>query len=240
MSILKYITIADCITVLNGLVGFLAIMYVIDKLFINALILILFAVILDGLDGLLARMTRLKHTFGIFLDAIADTVSFCFAPAVLIYSIYYNPMETSFTNMVNLMTVLAAFFVAGFGILRLARFITKQNNTNYFTGLPTPAMAILIVTLLLPTFNLFNNPWVVLPIVTLTAILMISDTQYPTFRGITAIIIGLLVALVILSLFIPFTYYELVHITALALVVSYIFVVPFFILYWQKNRGDLK
>jgi len=240
MSILKYITIADCITVLNGLIGFLAIMYVIDELFINALILILFAVILDGLDGLLARMTRLKHNFGIFLDAIADTVSFCFAPAVLIYSIYYDPMETSFTSLVNLMTVLAAFFVAGFGILRLARFITKQNNTNYFTGLPTPAMAILIVTLLLPTFNLFNNPWVVLPIVTLTAILMISDTHYPTFRGITTIIIGLLVALVILSLFISFTYYELVHITALALVVSYIFVVPFFILYWQKNRVDFK
>lgn len=240
MSILKYITIADCITVLNGLIGFLAIMYVIDELFINALILILFAVILDGLDGLLARMTRLKHNFGIFLDAIADTVSFCFAPAVLIYSIYYDPMETSFTSLVNLMTVLAAFFVAGFGILRLARFITKQNNTNYFTGLPTPAMAILIVTLLLPTFNLFNNPWVVLPIVTLTAILMISDTHYPTFRGITTIIIGLLVALVILSLFIPLTYYELVHITALALVVSYIFVVPFFILYWQKNRVDFK
>jgi CDP-diacylglycerol--serine O-phosphatidyltransferase len=238
MSILRYITIADIITVLNGLIGFLAIMYVIDKLYVNALILILFAVILDGLDGLLARMTGPKHTFGIFLDAIADTVSFCFAPAVLIYSIYYDPMETSFTSLVNLMTVLAAFFVAGFGILRLARFITKQNDTNYFTGLPTPAMAILIVVLLLPTFNLFNNPWVVLPIVTLTAIFMISDIRYPTFRGITAIIIGLLVALVILSLFITFTYYELVHITALALVVSYIFVVPFFVLRWQK-KGEI-
>ena len=127
MSILKYISLADFITVLNALIGFLAIMYVIDKLFINAFILILFAIILDGLDGLLARMTGPKHTFGIFLDAIADTVSFCFAPAVLLYGLFYDPAQTSFTSWVNLLTVLATFFVAGLGILRLARFITQRN-----------------------------------------------------------------------------------------------------------------
>jgi len=59
MNILKYITLADFLTVLNALVGFLAIMYVIDGLFVNAFILILFAIILDGLDGFFARMMKL-------------------------------------------------------------------------------------------------------------------------------------------------------------------------------------
>ncbi len=229
MSILKYISIADFITVVNALIGFLAIMYVIDKLFINALILILFAVILDGLDGLLARMIRSKHTFGIFLDAIADTVSFCFAPAVLLYGIYYIPTETSFTSWVNLLTVLSCFFVVGFGILRLARFITQRNMKEYFTGLPTPAMALLIVILLLPTFDLTTQPAIVLPIVTFTTILMVSDVLYPKFRGIFALVTGIFVSLVMLSLFIPFIYLEFVHITALALIITYIFIIPFFI-----------
>jgi CDP-diacylglycerol--serine O-phosphatidyltransferase len=229
MSIFKYISVPDFITVLNSLIGFLAIMYVIDKLFINALILILFAIILDGLDGVFARMTKPKHTFGIFLDAIADTVSFCFAPAVLLYGIFYDPTETSFTNWVNLLTVLATFFVAGLGILRLARFITQKTVKDYFTGLPTPAMAMLIVILMLPSFQFSAYPELVLPIVTLTAILMISDRPYPTFRGIFAIATGVMVCLVIISLFFNFQYSEFIHVIALGLVVSYIFIVPFFI-----------
>ncbi len=236
MSILKYITVADFITVLNALIGFLAIMYVIDRLFANAFILILFAIILDGIDGMLARMTRSKHTFGIFLDAIADTVSFSFAPAVLLYGFFYNPAETSFTSWINLLTVLASFFVVGFGILRLARFITLRNLNNYFTGLPTPAMALIIVVLLLPTFNLSTQPALILPVVTLTAILMVSDVHYPIFRGVAAVVVGLLVSFIILSLFFSFKYYELVHITGLALIICYIFVVPFFITQGQDKR----
>jgi CDP-diacylglycerol--serine O-phosphatidyltransferase len=229
MSILKYITVADFITVLNALIGFLAIMYVIDKLFVNALILILFAVILDGLDGLLARMTGTKHNFGLFLDAIADTVSFCFAPAVLLYGMFYDPLETSFTSWINLITVLATFFVAGLGILRLARFITQTDDTRFFTGLPTPAMALLIVILLLPTYGLNNLPELVLPIVILTAILMVSEVKYPIFRGVFALATGALVGLVILSLFIPFTFYQIIHVMAAGLIISYIYIVPFFV-----------
>jgi len=234
MSILKYISLADFITVLNALIGFLAIMYVIDKLFINALILILFAIILDGLDGLLARMTGTKHTFGVFLDAIADTVSFCFAPAVLLYGLFYDPEMTSFTNWVNLLTVLATFFVAGFGILRLARFITQRNDQKYFTGLPTPAIALFIVILLLPIFELQSQPKIVLPIVTLTALLMVSDIKYPKFSGRTAFISGILVGLVILSLFISYQYYEIIQVGTLAIILSYIFIVPFFINNYHK------
>lgn len=229
MSILKYMTIADFITAINALIGFLAIMYVIDKLFINALILILFAVILDGLDGLLARITGSKHTFGTFLDAIADTVSFCFAPAVLLYGLFYDPAKTSFNSWLNLLTVLTTFFVAGLGILRLARFITQKKDLEHFNGLPTPAMAMFIVLLLIPILKLNSHPEFILPVVTLTSILMVSDVKYPTFRGKSAMAVGLLVALVILSLFITFTFFEFVQLAALAMVVSYVFFVPFFI-----------
>lgn len=229
MSILKYITVADFITVLNALLGFLAIMYVIDKLYINAFILILFAIVLDGLDGLLARMVGTKHNFGLFLDAIADTVSFCFAPAVLLYGMFYNPLETSFTNWINLLTVLATFFVAGLGILRLARFITQTNDTEFFTGLPTPAMALLIVILLLPTFKLNLIPELILPIIILTSLLMVSEVYYPIFRGTFAMATGCLVGLVIISLFYPFQFHEVIQVMAVGLIVSYIYIVPFFI-----------
>jgi CDP-diacylglycerol--serine O-phosphatidyltransferase len=233
MSIFKYITIADFITVINALIGFLAIMYVIDKLYVNALILILFAIILDGLDGILARQFRSKHTFGVFLDAIADTVSFCFAPAVLLYSLFYIPTATSFTSWINFLTVLATFFVAGLGILRLARFIVIHKKTRYFVGLPTPALALFIVLLLLPLFGLTDSPEFVLPIVTLTSLLMISDIQYPKLKRNIALISGLLVMLVIISLFIKFDYYEFIQVGTLALSISYIYLIPFF---FKGNR----
>ena len=170
IGILNQITVADVLTVFNALIGFLAIMYVIDKLYVNAFILILFAIILDGLDGIFARLVKPKHTFGIFLDAIADTVSFCFAPAVLLYSIFYIPTATSFTSWVNLLTVVATFFVAGLGILRLARFITQTEHNKNFIGLPTPAIALFIIILLLPVFNLTQKPEIILPVIILTSI----------------------------------------------------------------------
>jgi CDP-diacylglycerol--serine O-phosphatidyltransferase len=233
MSIFKYITIADFITVINALIGFLAIMYVIDKLYINAIILILFAIILDGLDGIFARQFRKKHKFGVFLDAIADTVSFCFAPAVLLYSIFYIPTATSFTSWINFLTVLATFFVVGLGILRLARFIVIHKRTKYFVGLPTPALALFIVLLLLPLFDLTDSPEIVLPIVTLTSLLMISDIHYPKLKPKIALVSGLLVFMVIISLFIKFEYYELIQIGTLALSICYIYLIPFF---FKQNR----
>jgi CDP-diacylglycerol--serine O-phosphatidyltransferase len=191
---------------------------------------------LDGLDGLIARKIGSKNNFGKFLDAIADTVSFCFAPAVLLYGIYYIPTETSFTNIVNLMTVLASFLVVGFGILRLARFISaedkknnKTNHNNTFIGLPTPAMALFVVILLLPTFCLYNRPEIVLPVVAITALLMISDVPYPAFKGKTAMATGVLVLLVIFSLLLNFIYSEFIHLLALGLILCYIFIIPFFI-----------
>jgi CDP-diacylglycerol--serine O-phosphatidyltransferase len=240
MSILKYITLADFITALNGLFGFLAIMYVIDELFVNALILILLAIILDGLDGLLARAATTKHEFGIFLDAIADTVSFCFAPAVLLYGIFYIPTETSFTSWVNLVTVITTFCVAGLGILRLARFITEKKTNKYFIGLPTPAMALFIVLLLLPTFGLSTHPEFILPVVTILSVLMVSDIRYPTFHGKFAIGAGVIVGLVIVSLIIKFVYYEYIQVLALALIISYIIIIPFFIFHKEVNFRSIR
>ncbi len=240
MSVLKYITLADLITILNALVGFLAIMYVIDGLFNNAFIFILFAIILDGLDGSIARMIRSKHTFGVYLDAIADTVSFCFAPAVLLYAIYYVPTATSFNNWVNLLTVLATFSVVGLGILRLARFIMQSERNDYFIGLPTPAFAMFIVLLLLPVLNLSLHPEIVLPMIIITSLLMVSDVYYPKFRGIIVLIMGLIVSLVILSLLINFRYYDILQVTALGLVFCYIFMVPFFVPQYRKVSNRKK
>ena len=96
-------------------------------------------------------------------------------------------------------------------------------------------MALLIILILLPSFRLITQPEIVLPIVTLTAILMVSDVRYPTLKGATAMAVGLLLGLIILSLFIQYKFSELVQVTGLALIISYIYIIPFFIHQDKRN-----
>jgi CDP-diacylglycerol--serine O-phosphatidyltransferase len=226
LKILKLISIADVITLINGLIGFLAIMYIIDGVIENAYPLILFAIILDGIDGMVARYFKSKHSMGKYLDSIADMVSFCFAPAVLIYAIFYLPGHTSFTHWQNTLTVVASFFVLGLGILRLGRFAYSGYKQRDFIGLPTPAMALFIIMLTIPSFNLDEYPAVILPLITLISILMVSDIKYPKLPNNYRAIFGLPVLLVILSFIYEYPYYWIVQIITLICIIIYILLGP--------------
>jgi CDP-diacylglycerol--serine O-phosphatidyltransferase len=227
LKILKMISIADVVTLLNGLIGFLAIMYVIDGVIENAYPLILFAVILDGIDGMVARFFKSKHTMGKYLDSIADMVSFCFAPAVLVYAIFYLPEHTSFTHWQNTLTVLAAFFVLGLGILRLGRFAYSGYKERDFIGLPTPAMALFIIMVTLPSFELEAYPIIVLPLITFTSVLMVSDIKYPKLPNKFRTVFGLPVFLVILSFIVEYPLYRIVQIITFTCILIYILAGPF-------------
>src|SRR3990172_670437 len=83
--------VADVFTGLNGLCGFLALTYIIDGRPVMASILLSIAMVLDGLDGAIARRFGSPHHLGHYFDSFSDLISFALAPAALIYFSYYVP-----------------------------------------------------------------------------------------------------------------------------------------------------
>lgn len=190
-SAIKKLSIADIFTIANALIGFLAITYVFDGKFLLASTLIICAIIIDGLDGFMARHFPSKHSLGRYLDSLSDTISFCFAPAILLYATYYDINKgTALVSFENALTVTASMFVVCFGVIRLARFAYKEYKLNEFIGVPTPVTAFLIVALCFlfgkvnaATFSVQEQPYVVLTITIIISLLMLSDVKYPKIRG---------------------------------------------------------
>ena len=175
---------ADYITVLNAVAGFLAITFIIDgsfhtvdSRFLQAALLIMAALCLDGVDGYVARRLG-GGGGGQYLDSFADTISFCIAPALMIYRICYDPERGSaWVAPENTLAVIASTLVASFGILRLARFAESDHVKGGFRGLPTPANAVILTSMAYLFGASYGMPVSLLSIV--TSFLMISDIPYP-------------------------------------------------------------
>ena len=187
MAWVRKVSPADVITLVNALVGFLAITYVIDRSWLAASALILAGVALDGLDGLAARRFGSKHGRGQYLDSFSDTISFCIAPALLVYGVFYDALRGSaWTDPMNALAVVASTLIASFGILRLARFVQMDYAKESFLGFPTPANALLVIALV-DLFGsgsgkaaaLFDGSPAILLILVGAAVLMISNVPYP-------------------------------------------------------------
>ena len=143
---------------------------------------IVFAAVLDGLDGRVARMIKGQSKFGAELDSLADFVNFGVAPGLILY--FWQLHELNNGGWI------AAMVFAISGGLRLARFNATMDDpnkppfaANYFTGVPAPAGAI---TVLLPIFLAFVSlpkpPAILTALYTLTiAFLMVS--RLPVFSG---------------------------------------------------------
>jgi CDP-diacylglycerol--serine O-phosphatidyltransferase len=118
--------------------GFYAIVMAMNGRFENAVIGVFCAMVLDSLDGRVARMTHTQSAFGEQMDSLSDMVSFGAAPALIIY-------EWALKDMGKLGWV-AAFVYCASAALRLARFNTNIAvvDKRYFQGLPSPAAAALV------------------------------------------------------------------------------------------------
>jgi len=121
--------------------GFFSIVQAMDGRFEIASIAIFIAMVLDALDGRVARLTRTQSAFGAEYDSLSDMVSFGAAPALVIY-------EWALRSMGRLGWLAAFVYCAG-AALRLARFNTQLGTADkrYFQGLPSPAAAALIAGL---------------------------------------------------------------------------------------------
>jgi CDP-diacylglycerol--serine O-phosphatidyltransferase len=121
--------------------GFFAIVQAMNGKFEVAAVAIFVAMVFDGLDGRVARLTRTQSAFGAEYDSLSDMVSFGAAPALVVY-------EWALKGLGKLGWVAAFIYCAG-AALRLARFNTNLGvvDKRYFQGLPSPAAAALVAGL---------------------------------------------------------------------------------------------
>jgi len=170
--------VPNLFTVLNIFFGFLSIINALQGMFIAAAWYIVLSALCDSLDGFMARLTHSASEFGVELDSLADVVSFGVAPSFMIYAMAFGEYGT--------FGVLIAAVPLIMGALRLARFNVQLTgfSKEYFTGMPIPLSALMLVS-----FVLFFRPEVIvadenlriaLLVLTLACgILMISTIRYP-------------------------------------------------------------
>ncbi len=172
----------NLLTTLGLLAGFYAIISAIQGEYQTSAIAIFVAMLFDGLDGRVARLTNTQSTFGAEYDSMADMVSFGIAPAVLFYT-------WQLSDMGNLGWLTAFLYVAS-SALRLARFNTQIGieDKNYFQGLPSPAAAAVCAGLVwfVSSYQITTEylTSIALIIMALSAVLMVSNIRYNSFKGI--------------------------------------------------------
>jgi CDP-diacylglycerol--serine O-phosphatidyltransferase len=165
----------------NLFCGFFALLLTVDHRYTEAAIAIFVAMIMDMLDGRVARLMKATSQFGVEFDSLADVVSFCVAPAFLLYTFALSGLGRA--------AWFGAFLFVICGALRLARFNVHTGTVDkrYFVGLPTPAAAGVAAStaLLVQGEDLGRGPLVVIAIGTyLVALLMVSTFRYWSFKEI--------------------------------------------------------
>jgi CDP-diacylglycerol--serine O-phosphatidyltransferase len=165
----------------NLFCGFFALLLTVESRYAEASLAIFVAMVMDMLDGRVARLMKATSQFGVEFDSLADVVSFCVAPAFLIYSFALAGLGRP--------AWFGAFLFVICGALRLARFnvYTGVTDRRFFVGLPTPAAAGVIVSTVLLLQGEEPPRWVLVAIAVgtyLTALLMVSTFRYWSFKEI--------------------------------------------------------
>ncbi len=163
--------------------GFYAIVQAMNGKYEHAAVAIFLAMVMDGLDGRVARLTNTQSAFGAEFDSLADMVSFGVAPALVLYVWALQPMGK--------LGWIAAFIYCACAALRLARFNTNLDDSDkrFFQGLPSPAAASLMAGLVYVCFDngvagdtiytdWFKMKWVAWVITVFAGLSMISNLRF--------------------------------------------------------------
>lgn len=160
--------------------GFYAIVRAMDGLYEQSAVAIFIAMILDGMDGRVARLTRTQSPFGAEYDSLSDMVSFGVAPALVVY-------VWALKDMGRLGWIAAFIFCAGAAV-RLARFNTKLDvaDKRWFQGLPSPSAAALVAGLvwIMNDFGLTGADvrWWAWAVTIFAGITMVTNVRYYSFK----------------------------------------------------------
>ncbi len=169
--------------------GFYAVIAAINNRFEYAAIAVLVAMVLDGLDGRIARMTNTSSDFGAEYDSMSDMVSFGVAPSLIMYEWSLHNIARQGFGQVGWVV---AFLFAACAALRLARFNVQIGSVDkkFFIGLASPAAAAVMVC----TVWVFHDTGytgsqmssLALVVTIFSALLMVSNFRYYSFKDIGA------------------------------------------------------
>ncbi|WP_281883967.1 CDP-diacylglycerol--serine O-phosphatidyltransferase [Paenibacillus sp. YYML68] len=168
-------SLPNIFTIGNLFLGIIAIISVFNNKPEFAAIMVIVAMLLDGLDGRVARALNAQSEFGKELDSLSDVISFGVAPAFIMYVVAFTDMNTAAAWIIT-----AVFPICG--ALRLARFNVVAGTPGYFIGLPIPAAGGVLCTLAL--FHQELSPLVLALSTLLLSYLMVSNVKYPNFKKI--------------------------------------------------------
>jgi CDP-diacylglycerol--serine O-phosphatidyltransferase len=162
--------------------GFYAVLASMNGQFEKAAIAVFLAMILDGLDGRVARMTHTQTTFGAEYDSLSDMVAFGLAPSLVMYQWVLSGLGK--------IGWMAAFIYTAGAALRLARFNSQLDTADkrYFTGLPSPSAAALLAGAVWVAVDYGVVPgdvsWLAALLTLAAGLLMVSNIQFYSFKQI--------------------------------------------------------
>jgi CDP-diacylglycerol--serine O-phosphatidyltransferase len=223
---IRILSIADIITIINAVLGFLALLMIFSNQLQIAASLILFGLLTDGLDGVVARRVR-KSRIGEYLEAIADMVSLSIAPLLLLYIIYYDMVFSQLYLQLLFGIVLVFSLICS--IIRLSSFsLFKQKQ--FFLGLPTSASAIFLVS----TSFLKLDILYILPVIIILSLAMISSILFPK----PGLKVNLIAAVFIIATILLGSMYDsIAPLLLLAALFSYIIFGPIYLLFKKRSHG---
>lgn len=172
--------IPNVLTLLNMFLGFLAIGLIMKGQPIKAGVFIVIAGVFDVFDGKIARMFGIESKFGVEFDSMADTVSFCVVPSILVYSLWVDGLPPILGGFI-------AFIPIMFGTIRLAKFNIIQEPgepKSYTEGLTTPIATITLFSYLFFNHQIdgdFGDPRTALMLVAALGGLMVSPIHFAKF-----------------------------------------------------------
>ena len=231
------VILPNMLTLIGVCIGLSSIRFALDEKFELAIIAIIFAALIDGLDGRIARLIKGTSRVGKELDSLTDMISFGVAPAFIMYFWKLNTLER-FGWLLCLVYVICV-------ALRLARFNVNSNTDsswkdNFFEGVPSPAGAILLLTPLIISLSGFDflqlNYNIITPIFfVITSFLLISKFPSYSFKKIVIprrTTIFLLFGIVLFfGLLLIYTF----NVIAISAVV-YVFLLPISFFHFQKLK----
>ena len=176
----------NALTILNMFLGFVSIILIIRNNYIDAGLLLILAGLMDIFDGKVARGLGISSKFGVEFDSFADTVSFCIAPSILIYSLYIDSLHF-------LVGLIFCFIPLICGTIRLAKYNLDSEDEkikNYFIGLSTPISTTTILAYMFFNYSTSENEYYGDPIIGLILVfflgaLMLSPIHFIKFPLIT-------------------------------------------------------
>ena len=174
----KFRFLPHLFTLGNAFFGFSSLILVFEGELVAAAYCIFLGALMDALDGRVARFMGVESELGVQLDSLCDAISFCLAPAFLVYVWILKQL-----GIVGVI-VGALFLLAG--LLRLARFnLIHAKQTIFFLGLPTTVAGCFLTTVLLNSKLLVYNSQFIFFVALLVVILswlMISSVRFPSFK----------------------------------------------------------